>query len=314
MAPCVLLTLLFAGLALMSNAAPPPARRSPPPAGLPMNPVCPIKCAGNVACQTACGKALVTTWNAVNVNTTASAAEGFAAISQLVMPNVTLRVLPVGTYKGLELVAEYIAIFSGSSSSAGSTNLLGSIVRPVGYSVRRLSTQGNVISATIDEYFINGFNFKQATMTIEQWFRLDPETNRVIYADMEVQRYEEFQAELQLESILTDPSNAQLVGQAILTPICQTAAAFCTTAQNRTQEYADANACLGFLTTQIDFFRPGELGSNTVVCRYLHAQLLPYAPDLHCPHVGPTGGGKCVDFTYASYYTDSPFPPAAFVP
>lgn len=66
------------------------------------------------------------------------------------------------------------------------SNLLGQLIRPLYFTVRRLVVQGNVISATIDETFINGVTFKQATMTIEQWFRLDPATNRVVYCDQEV--------------------------------------------------------------------------------------------------------------------------------
>lgn len=27
-------------------------------------------------------------------------------------------------------------------------------------------------------------------------------------------------------------------------------------------------------------------------------------PDVHCPHVGPTGGGKCVDIDYSTDYFD----------
>jgi len=27
-----------------------------------------------------------------------------------------------------------------------------------------------------------------------------------------------------------------------------------------------------------------------------------YRPDIHCPHVGKTGGHKCVDFSYESFY------------
>lgn len=35
--------------------------------------------------------------------------------------------------------------------------------------------------------------------------------------------------------------------------------------------------------------------------RVLHADVSRQA---HCPHVGPTGGGKCVDVTYNDVYID----------
>ncbi|KAK6523077.1 hypothetical protein TWF281_002500 [Arthrobotrys megalospora] len=41
-----------------------------------------------------------------------------------------------------------------------------------------------------------------------------------------------------------------------------------------------------------------KLWSNSVTCRTVHLILAEVDPDVHCPHVGPTGGGKCVDYPY----------------
>jgi hypothetical protein len=49
-----------------------------------------------------------------------------------------------------------------------------------------------------------------------------------------------------------------------------------------------------------------RLASNTQLCRLYHVALAAIDP-FHCPHVGKTGGGKCVDTPYAAYYQIGPF-------
>lgn len=43
-----------------------------------------------------------------------------------------------------------------------------------------------------------------------------------------------------------------------------------------------------------------------MVCRLVHVKLADVNPGLHCPHVGPNGGGKCVDEGYidGGYFAD----------
>ncbi|KAL1838032.1 hypothetical protein VTJ49DRAFT_3126 [Mycothermus thermophilus] len=48
-----------------------------------------------------------------------------------------------------------------------------------------------------------------------------------------------------------------------------------------------------------------EAWGDNVVCRTIHLVLTQVRPDVHCPHVGPTGGGKCVDVPYPdNYFSD----------
>lgn len=44
-----------------------------------------------------------------------------------------------------------------------------------------------------------------------------------------------------------------------------------------------------------------------MVCRIIHVRLVGVNPGLHCPHVGPSGGGKCVDVPYVGggYFSDA---------
>ena len=37
------------------------------------------------------------------------------------------------------------------------------------------------------------------------------------------------------------------------------------------------------------------VGRNTLLCRMVHQNMVPFRPSVHCPHIGPTGGGYCDD-------------------
>ena len=59
----------------------------------------------------------------------------------------------------------------------------------------------------------------------------------------------------------------------------------------------------------IDFGTADRYWSNSVQCRSIHLILAAIRPSYHCAHVGPTGGGKCIDLDYNSLYVplyDSP--------
>lgn len=45
-----------------------------------------------------------------------------------------------------------------------------------------------------------------------------------------------------------------------------------------------------------------ELWGDDVVCRFVHVLPARIRPQVHCPHVGPTGGGKCVEVQYDEVY------------
>lgn len=45
-----------------------------------------------------------------------------------------------------------------------------------------------------------------------------------------------------------------------------------------------------------------EAWGDNIVCRNIHLVLTQVRPDVHCPHVGPTGGGKCVNVPYPKNY------------
>ncbi|CAF5006450.1 unnamed protein product [Rotaria sp. Silwood1] len=46
---------------------------------------------------------------------------------------------------------------------------------------------------------------------------------------------------------------------------------------------------------------------GNVICRFVHTYFVPLLPSIHCPHVGPTGGGACTDKTIDFYYNQTNF-------
>jgi hypothetical protein len=67
------------------------------------------------------------------------------------------------------------------------------------------------------------------------------------------------------------------------------------------QQYANYDACVAFIRT-LPFGTPDLNEWNSGVCRWWHSFLTYLRPEVHCSHVGPTGGGKCVNFSQASLY------------
>ncbi|KAJ3746211.1 hypothetical protein DFH05DRAFT_922790 [Lentinula detonsa] len=116
--------------------------------------------------------------------------------------------------------------------------------------------------------------------------------------------------------------------------VCQMSTQYCT---SENQVYASNDACMGFIT-QIPFGQPWEGGMDNGWCRYVHKSMyffvlfltreltrqllihlpLPwsfcfkldmvkYRPEVHCPHIGPTGGDMCIPRDYIQVTDSVPF-------
>ena len=86
--------------------------------------------------------------------------------------------------------------------------------------------------------------------------------------------------------------------------ICSVAEQFCT---GPLKEYANITDCIQFLTNNVPYGSWDRGDQGSVNCRIIHTSLVPLLPEIHCPHVGPTGGGKCVDKTFDYYYNRPSF-------
>lgn len=94
--------------------------------------------------------------------------------------------------------------------------------------------------------------------------------------------------------------------------ICSTAMENC---KGDDAQYDSLQECREYLTKTVRFGAPYELGRNTLACRMVHQNMVPFRPTVHCSHLGKTGAGYCTDNTdyagtvNASFFTNSPFVP-----
>ncbi len=81
--------------------------------------------------------------------------------------------------------------------------------------------------------------------------------------------------------------------------ICYVAKNFCT---GKNLQYNSDAECVSYLTV-VPAGTFDRANSNTTACRLLHSHLAAIDPDGHCTHIGPSGGGKCIDFPYKDFYS-----------
>eukprot|EP01097_Dermamoeba_algensis_P011692 TRINITY_DN9176_c0_g1_i1.p1 TRINITY_DN9176_c0_g1~~TRINITY_DN9176_c0_g1_i1.p1 ORF type:complete len:327 (-),score=84.42 TRINITY_DN9176_c0_g1_i1:160-1140(-) len=85
---------------------------------------------------------------------------------------------------------------------------------------------------------------------------------------------------------------------ATINSLCNGIQASCTGAN---QQFANFSECFNFMKT-IPYGGWGQGDQNTQQCRLLHLQLVRASPATHCPHTGPTGGGKCIFHAEETYH------------
>ncbi|MCJ1393157.1 hypothetical protein MMC18_006029 [Xylographa bjoerkii] len=84
--------------------------------------------------------------------------------------------------------------------------------------------------------------------------------------------------------------------------ICDEAQVRCVGANT---QYSSVAQCISVLSAK-PFGTFDEAWGDDVTCRSIHVILTLIDPDLHCPHVGPTGGGKCSPIDYNdAYFNDT---------
>ncbi|AEO67533.1 uncharacterized protein THITE_2144873 [Thermothielavioides terrestris NRRL 8126] len=232
--------------------------------------------------------------------------------STLFAPNIQGRVDITRTFDGAELNTEYIF---GLFADPTKLSLIGV---PVSYNITKFAATDNIVSASTVFMFNATMFGKLIPITIDTFTTFDPETKQLTQYDATFKWMDFLFAELYAEIGTLIHANSTDQVDAYLTNImaqtlCEAHSAHCTGAD---QQYADATSCYNYLTTQVRLGQVYELGRNTLWCRLMHAEMLQYRPSVHCPHVGPSGGGMCVDDqTYAekvlqNYFTNSPFIPS----
>ncbi|KAL8706244.1 MAG: hypothetical protein Q9201_000681 [Fulgogasparrea decipioides] len=275
----------------------------------------------------------------------ANVKEAEAINSTLLAEDVQGRVDITRTFNGRELNTEYLfGLFANlAAAKPGAISLLGV---PLSYDILHFAANQNVASALtrfaspIHRFPLVQNPRKVEKLTREMWslrFQFNFTALNLIIP-VEIDAWNTYNAKgqitqydatfrhwswtvdyLQAAGKILHTNSIQatitVLTQAIAQSICGTAMTFC---NGTNTQYENEEECLGFLTKGIRFGAAYELGKNTLLCRMVHQNMVPYRPDVHCSHVGKTGGGYCnddksyVEMASEDYFTNAPFVPYGF--
>ncbi|KAL8825588.1 MAG: hypothetical protein Q9191_004321 [Dirinaria sp. TL-2023a] len=273
----------------------------------------------------------------------ANAKQARAINSSLLAQDVQGRVDVTRTFNGRELNTEYLfGLFANLADNPGQISLLGV---PLSYEIQHFAATQNIVSASTKFMF----NFTALNVIlpirIDSWNTYNSRGEitqydaSFIWWDWAVATLIEAAAPV-LGAKTPEAAEATLT-QLLAKSICQTSTRYC---NGTNTQYASDSACLDYLTKKVRFGQPYELGGlDTRSFRYPAPSILPKAalhlpypllpqsshstaesprenmvplrPTVHCPHIGPTGGGYCADdLSYAETVTRDYFTNAPYIP
>ena len=234
--------------------------------------------------------------------------------STLFAGNIIGRVDATRDFIGQELNTEYVfGTFAQQQLEPQTVSLLGA---PTSYNIVRFAGSQNVVAfSVIIDVFIKPINTTIPTEWLIYFtFNSNGEISQYDVTIRYLNRAFEYiyglaQEELQLNS--TAAVQAYLT-TALAESICGIAQQYCNGSNLQYDSPAD---CMDFLTHDIRFGQSDEFGMNTLLCRMVHQVMVPFRPSVHCPHIGKTGGGYCVDdLPYVGTVLEPLFINAPFVP
>lgn len=97
---------------------------------------------------------------------------------------------------------------------------------------------------------------------------------------------------------------ASILIEKLTESICDTADTYCT---GNNKQYRSQHECLSHLMA-LPLGNPGNAGSNNLLCRMIHQNLVPLRPDAHCSALGAHGdvlGKWCVPEPEGTWLTSA---------
>lgn len=217
------------------------------------------------------------------------------------------RVSDTRNFEGRELNTEYIfGLFTP-------TDALTIIGRPVGpYEIIQFVGNQNIASATTRINFIfPSFGNISMPITVDTWMTWNS-AKEITQYDVTFRWFGYLLKNLLL-SVDPDPVKAQAKGKDLIAKsICASHSKYC---NGTNAQYNSTDECYKFMTEEIRVGESFELGMNTLLCRNIHEIMLKFRPEVHCPHIGRSGGGQCDDtISYQTkveeqYFINSPWIP-----
>ncbi|MCJ1465192.1 hypothetical protein MMC07_003808 [Pseudocyphellaria aurata] len=257
--------------------------------------------------------------------------------STLLAEDVIGRLDITRDFQGRELNTEYLfGLFAQLAASPDSISLLGV---PLSYEITHFAASQNIASASTRLVFKSNFRFRCEYKAVQRQLTF---ASRVIFnttgfdlpvpvtidtwvAFNSAKEISQYDAVFKwwpwaLEYVLTKAAvklgtkslaaTVEKFTEGLAESICSTAQDSC---KGKDLQYASKSECLEFLTQKVRFGQAHELGRDTLLCRMLHKNMVPFRPAVHCPHIGKTGGGFCADnqdyntTVTQNYFVNAPF-------
>lgn len=216
--------------------------------------------------------------------------------STLLAEDVQGRIDITRTFDGRELNTEYLfGLFANLAADPNSISLLGV---PISYEILHFAANEYITSAATRFMF----NFTSlgliVPIEIDSWNTWN-KAGQVTQYDGSFKYWQWtvdyiIASSAPLFNATSPPQAVEILTRALASSICETATTYC---NGTNTQYSNMAACYQYLTQEVRFGEAYELGRNTVLCRMVHQNMVPFRPSVHCPHIGPSGGGYCTDDT-----------------
>ncbi|KAH8660044.1 hypothetical protein BX600DRAFT_467128 [Xylariales sp. PMI_506] len=235
-------------------------------------------------------------------------AQSEAINSTLFSEDVLGRIDVTRDFVGVELNTEYIFGLFCNLQASSTFNVFGT---PLNYTLTQFVGQGNLVANTVLIYFNISSVDLITPVSIQSYLNFDADGK--IYQYDAIFKWMDWQFSTVIiaaaallgttDVTVAEDTMAELLAQ----NICGVEAQYCT---GDLQQYDSTDDCMAFLTQDIPLGEAWQLGMDTLTCRDMHVNMVPFRPDVHCMHIGPTGGGYCTndrtygDFVSTAYFTD----------
>ncbi|KAF2202053.1 hypothetical protein GQ43DRAFT_431101 [Delitschia confertaspora ATCC 74209] len=228
--------------------------------------------------------------------------------SAIFADNVIGRVSDTRVFKGRELNTEYIFGLFVKQPYASVIGL------PLSYEILAFTGNQNIASAStrVQINFPSFPDNRTLPVTVNTWLTFDSNLQITQY-DVTFRWFANLMQMLLLSLDPKNPVNATAIAQkTIANAVCTQHNIYC---KGKNLQYKSTDDCMEFLTKGVRMGQSFELGDNTLLCRNVHMSMLKYRPDEHCSHIGPTGGGMCIDnYTYESKVNEVVFTNSPWIP
>lgn len=205
------------------------------------------------------------------------------------------RVAPLGNYTSLALATEY---FFGLAPDAGSIRNL----KKTGFAeatIAKFSSDCPEVASASAVFTVKTFNGTTPqdfnSYIVQTGFWQFDKDGKVKAFDLAIPGLQEW---IETATLFPNATANPIIQDGAIRYVCAVQDAECT-GLNRV--YDDMNHCISTLKSK-NFGTYDNPWQDSVTCRTIHINLVHIRPDLHCPHIGPTGGMACVDATWNEKY------------